>query len=196
MGATLVTAPAVEPVTLAQAKAHCRVDISEDDALISGLITAARMFIEGQTHRALITQTWDFTFDEFPCESLRLPMAPVSDVTNISYVDTNGDTQTLLGSPALTDFRSVLNTDTPYLVPLYDESWPDTRCQPNAVTVRAVCGYGTARRIVPAPLSHALLLLVAHWYEHREAAALGGTSEVPFAVEALISPYRRNTFGR
>lgn len=196
MGATLVTAPAVEPVTLAQAKAHCRVDISEDDALISALITTARVYIEGQTHRALIAQTWDFTYDGFPCP-FRLPVAPVIDVPNVSYVDTSGATQTLLGSPALTNFRSVLDTDTPYLVPLYNESWPDARCEPNSVTVRAICGYGTARRTVPPPLTQAMLLLVAHWYEQRESVNVGNiTTELPFTVEALISPYRRSGFGR
>jgi uncharacterized phiE125 gp8 family phage protein len=192
LGASLITAPTVEPVTLDQAKLHARVDIDTDDDLIEALIEAARHWVEGQTHRALCTQTWDFTFDEFPCRELRLPLAPVSSVASVTYVDSSGVEQSLTGSPA--EYQQVVNNDHPYIVPLYNETWPEARCQPNAVTVRAVCGYGAAAA-VPAPLVQAILLLVGHWYESREAAGPSAT-ELPFAVEALISPYRRPTFGR
>jgi len=73
----LVTAPAFEPVSLADAKAQCRVDVADDDALISGLVTAARQYVESETGMALITQTWDVFADEFR-HSMRLFPCPTS----------------------------------------------------------------------------------------------------------------------
>lgn len=37
----------------------------------------------------------------------------------------------------------------------------------------------------------AMLLLIGHWYTNRESVVVGQTvAEVPFAVEALLQPYR------
>ena len=60
MALKLVTAPAAEPVTLAEIKEHLRVDSDLEDALISALITAARQWAETYQGRAYITQTWNF----------------------------------------------------------------------------------------------------------------------------------------
>ena len=58
MTVVLTTAPAVEPISLAEAKAHLRLDASDEDALLTALITAARMFVERTLGVALITQSW------------------------------------------------------------------------------------------------------------------------------------------
>ena len=193
MGSSLVTAPTIEPMSLAEAKSHLRVDQADDDALIATLIVAAREWIEGQTHRALMQQTWDFTYDRgWPLEGykicLRLPLAPAASVTSVKYIDENGVEQTL--SAAL--YKTVLSGDHPRIERAYQAEWPSPRDQAETVTVRAVCGYGDQMGDVPQPLRLAIRLLVGHWYEHREAVAIGVPAEVPLAVEALISPYRRS----
>src|SRR5829696_8666709 len=75
MSAILLTRPAVEPVTLADAKAYLRVEHSDDDAVISALIAGARSHIEAQTRRALITQTWRFVRDAWPRDG-RIAVVP------------------------------------------------------------------------------------------------------------------------
>src|SRR3974377_2319928 len=62
----LITPPAVEPVTLAEAKQHARVEYPDDDALITGMIVAARRMAETRLRSALITQTWNLYLDSFP----------------------------------------------------------------------------------------------------------------------------------
>lgn len=191
MSLTLFTAPSVEPITLQEAKDHLRVDGTTDDALISALIQAARQHIDGRDGwlgRALMTQTWDYTLDEFPdTDYIPLPLAPVQSITSITYTDTNGTSQTFSsGNYALgadLDWSPRVNLG-------YDKSWPSTRTIPDAVTVRFVAGYANAAS-VPAPIKAALLMMIGHLYEHRESVADKELSEVPMAVQSLLMPYRR-----
>lgn len=185
MGLKLVTAPSVEPVTLAEAKAHVRATDTAEDALISALIVAARSFAEDFTGRAFVTQTWDWALDEFPLYLAELPKAPLQSVTSVSYIDTNGATQTLGASLYKVDAL----TDPGRMAPAYGEVWPSTRSEPNAVTVRFVAGYGLAAA-VPQPIKQAMLLLVGQQYEHREVTEEGSWSRLPYAVDALLGLYR------
>ena len=72
----LITAPAAEPVLLADAKLHLRVDHIADDDLITSLITAAREAAEHLTGRALITQTWERVLGAFPSSAPTRPALP------------------------------------------------------------------------------------------------------------------------
>jgi uncharacterized phiE125 gp8 family phage protein len=185
VGLTLFAAPAEEPLTLPEARLHLKVD-GDEDSLIDGLILAARQHVETYTRRALITQTWDLTADHLGCE-LILPRNPVQSVTSVQYLDAQGASQTLLSS-----LYRVVKRDTgeTAIVPAYGAIWPSTCPVEAAVTVRFVSGYGAAAA-VPAPLKHAMLLLIGHWYAHRETVHIGGTAvEVPMSAEALMFPYR------
>lgn len=200
-GMTLVTAPSVEPVTLAEVRAHCRVTSNDEDALLAGYLIAARQHVEDYTGRALMTQTWDVFFDgDWPLvwdksrayytQRIVLPKAPVQSVT-VSYVDANGATQTLAGS----EYQAVTTAAVAYIVPSYAAVWPTVRDQQNAVTVRIVAGYGSNPGDAPEPIRLAILLLVGHWFEHREAVNIGNSvSEVPLTVCSLLSPYRAEFF--
>ena len=192
MSLTLVTAPTVEPITLQEAKDHLRVDGATDDALISALIQAARQHIDGRDGwlgRALMTQTWDYTLDEFPdTDYIPLPLAPVQSITSITYTDTNGASQTFssanyaLGADLAWQPRVNLG---------YGLSWASTRGVPDAVKVRFVAGYANAAD-VPGPIKAALLLTVGELYEQREESVIGPTvARVPFGVDYLLAPYRR-----
>ena len=187
MGYRLITAPAADPVTLAEAKAHLRVDHSDEDATINGLIKAATSYLDGRSGilgRCLVTQTWEETFDAFPTNAIELPLGPVASVTSVKYLDQAGAEQTLSAG--------VYTVDTASLVAriVSDDAWPATKATANAVTVRYVAG--TASASIPGAIRHAILLLVGHWYENRQPAAEGSAAELPFAVSALLSPFRRS----
>jgi len=193
---TLITGPTVEPVTLAEAKAHLRIDHSEEDSLIEALITAAREHIDGKAGwlgRALVEQTWELSLTRFPDDAIRLPLPPLVEVTSVTYVDTAGATQ-----PRSAALYQVLRHDPALIVPAYGQAWPSTREMPEAVKVRFRAGYEPGSgsptdyaENVPRPIKQAILLLVAHWYGNREAAAeTRALQPLPFAVMALLAPYR------
>lgn len=186
MGKTLYTAPAAEPVTLAEAKLHCKVDIADDDALLTSLITAVRLQAENLTQRALVTQTWDVTFDSFSADSMDIPFPPLQSVTSINYIDANGATQIL----ASTEYQVIKNELVGRIVPAYGKSWPTTRDDPAAVTVRMVAGYGAAAD-VPASIKAWMLISIATLYDQREAIMQGATTELPRGFyEGLLDAYR------
>jgi len=134
----LITAPIVKPVTLADVEAQVRATLTSESALINAYISAVTDKAENYTRRALITQTWEITLDRFPlCRGIALPLSPVQSITSIKYIDTNGVEQTV--DPT----AYVLTAGDPAEVyPVYGLYWPSTRTQPDAVTIRYVCGYG------------------------------------------------------
>ncbi len=186
MSLQLITAPATEPVTLAEAKAHLRVTTVDDDTLITALIVAARQTAENMTDRALITQTWEKSLDVFP-EAIELPKPRIQSITSVKYIDTAGVEQTLAGTEYLLDAAS----EPGWVTPAYDKAWPETRAVPNAVKVRYVAGYGATAADVPQIIRHAILLIIGELYERRENAIVGVViGVVPFSAMALLSPYR------
>jgi uncharacterized phiE125 gp8 family phage protein len=194
MGLSLVTPAAAEPLDLAEAKSHLRIDINDDDTLINGYISAARQYAEGVTRRAFVAQTWDFTLDRFPLGAIKLPIQPVSAITYVQYVDTAGSTQTFTEgtSPDVTKYDVFTDGPRTTIVPKYNLVWPDTRVHPNVVTVRFIAGYST----FPDDLKQVLQLLVAHQYEHREAVVFGFTlvDTLPLGVQSFLSPYMLRGF--
>lgn len=195
MALSLVTGPAVEPITIAEAKAQCQVDTPDDDALISALIQAAREYVESATHRPLITQTWDWKRDTFPywTDALVLPLPPVSSVTSVTYVATDGTSTTWSSSLYLTDLPTGPKAEPARITPVFGGYYPYTRYQINAVTVRFVCGYGTSPQSVPESLRAAIKVLVAHWYGARQPVTFDArvtVSEIPMVIEPLIWPYK------
>ena len=195
-GLSLITAPAIEPLTLQEAKAHLRVTASDDDSLILALITAVRQSLEGrfgELQRALITQTWDWFLDCFPASSARpldVPMPPLQSVTSITYTDTDGASQTWSAAKYTVDARSLIGR----VMPAYNETYPETRDVMNAVTVRFVAGFGATAADVPAPIRHAMLLQIAHLYDNRDTHMIGGSVEQLPAVRNLLAPYWIATF--
>ena len=195
-GLQLVTGPTQEPLTLEQAKLHARIDTDDDDKLIMPIITAARQWIEGQTRRALVTQTWDYEIDygwpytQSGIPTIVIPKNPVQSITSITYQDNAGTSpQPTLASSQYTVVNRKHRT---YIVPAYDVTWPDIRCVPACVTIRFVAGEAIGS--VPEQLIEAMKLLVTHFYERRDLTTEKQLTEVPFSVEALISPYRAGIF--
>lgn len=181
MGLRLVTPASTYPVTTAQAKAHCRVDGSDEDTYIDGLIAAATAHVETLIGRAVAAQTWEYLLDEFADEML-IPLGPVLSVTSIKYNDIDAAEQTLA-----TTFYAVDLTSDPDRVVLADgAAWPTVNGGVNQVTIRFVAGYST----VPPAIYHACLLLIGQWYDQRAGVSDKPISETPHAVRALLSTYQ------
>lgn len=176
--------PATEPVSLAEAKAHLRVDGSDEDALIAQLIMTARQTVELEARRALITQTLDLRLASWPGSCLELPMPPLQSVTSITYTDYTGAT----GTVSTGDFVTYTGIEPGRIVLKPDKGWPGVSLMPGpSLVVRYVAGYGSAAA-VPAHLKQAILLLVGHFYENREASVISTIAvKLPMAVEMLIN---------
>jgi uncharacterized phiE125 gp8 family phage protein len=178
--------PVGEPVSLAEAKAVLRVTDGAEDALISRLIRAARQRIEMALSLSMTATTWRETFDQWSdrCESsgiIRLRMGPLLSVIAVRVADGSGTLQTL--SSALYQARQ---TSRPALI------WPvggrlfEAGVASGGLQIDYRCGYGEAAADVPEPLRQAILALVAHGFEHREAA------QAPLGlVEPWLAPFRR-----
>lgn len=181
-------APAAEPVTVAEAKTHCRVDTSADDAYIGTLITAAREYIEETLDISMITQTWEARYDVFPLWEIILPRPPMAAGTvTVIYRDEAGQMQTVTSASGA--FQVDSNIVPGRIYPLYDSVWPAVRGDENSVTVRWNAGYGATGASVPAILKQAILLLVAHWYEMRQPVQAGYSQvlPVPHTFETLMA---------
>ncbi|MGQ3041108.1 MAG: head-tail connector protein [Brevundimonas sp.] len=175
-------APAQTPVTLAEAKAHCRVDHSDEDSLITSLIGAAVAELDGwagSLGRCLVTQTWAQDFDGFPLR-LRLPL-PAATIVSVTYVDTDGSAQTLA------EDRYELRRDAlgSFVEPAFSYSWPAVRAQSASVTVTFTAGASAAD--VPASIKTAILLRVADLYQNREA--VGAELKPSPTIRALLAPF-------
>lgn len=187
-GLVLITPPAVEPVSLAEAKQHLRVDITDDDALITALITAAREYCEGFQNRAYITQVWQLWLDSWPDGSeIRIPKPPLQSVTSVKYYGADNTEYTLPPADYFVDTKS----EPGRIVLAYERTWPSVTLRPaNAVCIEFVAGYGDDAGKVPQKVRQAIYLLIGHWYENREAVRVamqrGETLPVPFGVDALL----------
>lgn len=182
----LITAPTAEPVSLAEAKAHLRVDTSADDALITALIVSARETAEHLTGRAIMAQTWERVLNTFPAGAIKLGMPPVTAITSVKYIDTAGAEQTYTSAGYTLDAVNLPG----YLHPsVAYPDWPSTQLGAvNAVRVRFTCGYTT----VPANIKTWMLLRIGTLYEHRQEVLAGvSLAELPSAyTERLLDSVR------
>lgn len=188
MGTMLLAGPAVEPVTLEETKAHLRVEFTDDDALMAGLIKAARECTESATNRKLITQRWRVFEDKIPSPpEFALPFAPAQSVDWVRLWDSANNGSVLASTAYSTD-----TIGEPARVFLKDIPVVTLR-QYNAVEIAFTCGYGATATTVPEPIKQAVKLLAAHWYENRIATAEASQQkfeELPLGVQYLLAPYR------
>ena len=189
MSSILLTPPAVEPVSLAEAKAFLRVAHNDDDAVISALIAGARSHVEAQTRRALITQTWRLVRDAWPADG-RIAVVPVPLVEIVAARVFDLD-----GAPQAIDLDAFVADTAAAPAIIAFASWslpaPAPGRKVGGIEIDVDVGYGDEAADVPAPLRQAVQLLVAHWYENRGLIAVGqSVALLPTTVAALLSPYR------
>ncbi|MEQ9689432.1 MAG: head-tail connector protein, partial [Bauldia litoralis] len=179
--------PALEPVSLADVKAHLRVDGGDEDALLTAAIVSARVHVESATRRVLIEQGWRIYYDAWPRRRIvRLPVAPLMSVDAVTIYDAAGDPQVVDAE----DYEADVAASPARLVLAATAPTPVGRAV-NGIEIDVTAGYGATSVDVPAALRQAVLMLVAHWYEHR--GAVGHDLAVlvaPLGFEALIAPYR------
>lgn len=185
MALRLITAPTSEPVTVAEAKTHCRVTSSADDAYFSGfLIPQARQTAEQELRRALLPQTWEVTKDTWP-DAIRLDNAPLIAVTSVKYLEAVAGVLTTLSTASY-----VVDSDSEpaYVQPAYGYDWPDLWPEINAVRVRYQCGYADAAS-VPAAIKQWILCMIEHYYRNRSAMTEDKMVALPF-LGGLLDPFR------
>jgi len=193
----LVTAPAVEPVTLEEVKTHARIDYPDHDEQLTSLIKVAREKLDGRDgvlNRALVQQTWDWKLRCFFDRTIDLPMPPLRSIVSVKYLDTARVLQTL--SPSLYQVFGADRWGPAELRPASASSWPLIGDDPEAVTIRLICGYPPSsaeppdyRVNVPETVKLAINIMVAAWYENREAPGV-----IPDSVGELLAGYRVDWF--
>jgi uncharacterized phiE125 gp8 family phage protein len=196
---TLTTAPAKEPVTIAEAMAALRVDDSGEIPKLQLLLSAAREFVERQTGRALISQQWSMSFEDWPsCKDpyprrIYIERAPLISVQAVTYFDTDGVEQTL----STDDYRAQSGGADGYgFIELKADSiWPDIEDRADAITIEFTAGHGAASTNIPANIRQTVLLLLAHMYDNPAPVNVGNiTTELPFGLRALIDSNRVGGF--
>lgn len=188
MALVLTSGPSVEPVTAAEAKAHLRIDDATEDVLIASLILTSRLHVEAALGLALINQTWMQVLDRWPPGGVvELAIAPLQAVTAVRVRNDAGVATVVPPTNYLVDIAS----KPPRLV--WNNAAPLTPgLVANGIEIDLSVGFGATAASVPAPLKHAVLMLTAHWYEHRDPVEIGSTAaRIPDAVSDLIQPFRK-----
>jgi len=197
---TIITPPATEPVALAEAKAWAKIDVSDDDTLVTNLIAAAREAAELYMKRSIITQTRKLTADagtsgfmdalpagiyDLPVSvltgslprSIELPYSPLQSVTSIVTYSTAG-TATIFSSSAYyvdtASSRVTLNDG---------QLWPSDLRDRKSMEITFVAGYGTASD-VPMAIKTAIMIHVQSMYDARIVC------DMPKQCETLLQRYR------
>ena len=215
MATVQTSAPACEPITLDEAKSHLRIETSDEDALIQSLILTSRLHIEVALGIALITQQWSCFFDRWPAalsarntpmqpvgavysvpdstarhyaltDVMALPLSPIKSVDAVRVYAQDGTFVTL----PLNGFTFDLISRNPRVIRNQETTTPTPGRRLNGIEIAVTCGFGAQPSDIPAPIRQALLLLVAHWYEHRDPGEIGTPeARVPAAISSLLCPY-------
>jgi uncharacterized phiE125 gp8 family phage protein len=178
---TVITPPATEPVTLAEVKLHCKVDGTEDDALITALIATARQYAEDYTRRAFVTQTLELSLDHDDLFEygpyIELPRPPIASITSIKSYDEDDAESVMSSSSYRLSGDKVVLTAT--------GEWPSELRDKDCIIVRYVAGYGAASA-VSEPIKTAIKAMVMQAYEDRAPVSL----EAGRAFLELFKVYR------
>lgn len=182
-----ITEPTAEPLTVAEAKEHLRVEHSDDDTIISNIITAAREYVETYLDCTLMLTQYKMTLDLFPA-NIELPKSPLStvsgyDAVTLTYTTDTEATVTLSTSEYRVDSYAVPAV----LRPLYGDSWPAHLADYNSIEVTFWAGYGSTSAAVPQRIRNAMLMLITHLYENRSSVQVGTVATVvPDSMRMLL----------
>jgi uncharacterized phiE125 gp8 family phage protein len=186
---TCLVAAAGAPVTVAECRAHCHVDLPDEDALILRWINTATKHIERIESTRLITSTWTLSLDLWPAStadnkfaSVEFPIWPIQSVGEVRYIDVSGAQQVWDE-----DNYSFTTGKPARLTPAYGVIYPTLQIVPGAVEIDLVAGYG-GPDAVPEDIKQAIYLMVGHFFRNREAATEGSElKEIPLGVESLLA---------
>lgn len=181
----IIAPPAAEPLTLAQVKAHLRLDDNADDTLLTSLIAAARQYLEATTGLALITQRLRFYFDDWPQDGLiQLPIAPLQSLESVTVYDAAGNSQAVALTGHVLDAAASPAR-------LFIATQPPTSRPLNGIEIDVTAGFGNTGADVPDTLTRAMLTHVALMYELRGAIPSDmQPAAVPAGYDRLVAPFR------
>jgi len=188
MPLVLTAAPALEPVSVSEAKDYLRVDSAVEDPVVASLILAARLHIEGALDIAMVTQSWSLFLDGWPEDGrVSIPLGPLKSVDSVKVYDADDTAQTVSPQTYAVDLSSLR----PRLVRQAGAVWPTPGRAANGIEIALTAGYGDTTDKVPQPIRQAVLMLAAHWYEQREPVVFEKPDELPHGVADLLKPYRQ-----
>lgn len=181
----LVTAPTLWPVTVEEVRSQARIDDNTEDGFIADKIKQATEFVQNEVAggRQFLSATWDMPLAGFWCGSLKIPRPPLQSITSIQYYATDGTLTTVSASDYL--------VRKPWKQPGHvsrapNATWPSVQADREwPVVIRFVAGYAAATSL-PHDWKQVVLLIVAHWFENREAVADTEKFDVPMAARSLI----------
>lgn len=197
-----------EPITLEECRRQCSLvpDVDSDDneshpddALLLALLAAAREHCERWTGCLIARREVELSFDGFPArgEPLELGVYPVNALLEVVYTDATGSSSSSSSSDAAAVEFTLDDRALPAALHVTGGSWPATASTPNAVRVRVDAGWRQAAASsddatppLPAALRHAVLLILSHLYENREASAEKALTEIPLGVESFLRHHR------
>lgn len=190
MALKLKTPASNPPVTLAQVKQHCRIEDDSQDGILQIYLDAAVGHVDGNSGvlgRAVMPQTWELYYDEFPSGPIEIPLGPLIAVDKVEYIDpVSGAYVELTNTNYVTDIVSYQG----WISPVTD--WPTPKVTINAVRITFQAGHADTDPRLKA-IRAAVLLLVGHWYENRETVSAETLQNVPMAFDALIAAARKIT---
>ena len=190
MGLSLITPPPFYPLTIEDIKPHVGVDVDDSihDAVLLDCVTDASDRVSVETSRQLITATYAYSFGEIPDNGVvKLPRPPLQSVTSITYIDSDGEEQTVDED----DYRVFAHEHWKGYVHFL--TTPSTADRGDAITINYVAGYGYSED-VPGAIKRAIRLIAADWFKNREASTDKATSPISMGVEWLLFPYRIQEF--
>ncbi|MDX2308469.1 MAG: head-tail connector protein [Hyphomicrobium sp.] len=182
-----LSGPSVEPVSLAEAKAHLKVDTADEDALIGSLILTSRLHAEAALGLAFIQQQWRLLLDTWPPGgAVTLPLRPVTSIDAVRVLASDGTPTTLPPS----SYALEPGARRQRLIP-ESANWPLPGRRALGIEIDFTAGFGVTSASVPEDIRHAILLLVAHWYEHRDVIEIGSAAtRIPSIVSELLANWR------
>jgi uncharacterized phiE125 gp8 family phage protein len=183
----VVTDPAVgEVLTLAEVKAHLRVETGDEDGLIEGLIRTAREHLESAAGLSLLAQGFRLFLDDWPkAHAVLIRKHPVRTVDAVAVYDEEG-------LPQEVDLRAVTLDAARRPARLVVAAIRAPARLINGIEIDFTAGFGESGADVPDVLKRAMLTHIAAMYETRGAvAAAAQPATVPAGYERLIAPYRR-----
>ena len=189
----LITAPAVEPVTVEELRSQLRITSTSQDTMLGVLIEAARQHVEDYLRYSLLSATWELYLDSFPAagDCIYIQKSPVSSVTSLKYYASDGTLTTLTEN---TDYAVDLISKPCRIYEAYGTYWPTPRLIKNAVIVKFVAGYASADA-VPDVIRQAVLMFASTMYEN-PADEITGTqvNRIDNNSERLLRPLRAMRF--
>jgi len=181
---------------LTEVKRHLNVTTTDKDAMISLYLQAATDYVDGEwgfLGRALVTQTWRLTIDEFPTAEIKIPLPPLQSVTSVKYDDPDGVEQTV----ASTDYYVDSASEPGWVVPVANVSWPTPLDAVNAVRIEFVAGYDPSSDSppdltanIPFNIKAGILLLTANMFEFRQENVEQAMASLPFGADRLLRRHK------